>query len=160
MKTPSPKEVETSIQQALAQEDPQSLALLAELPFEARRSLRDSLREFSLTEEMRTQIVQWVWHDDPKIREAARALVLLLINDELTISCLKMFVSNPDLSPPFEIDYNFAEKEFHLDLPRTPGFCVCHYGRDNPRIDALLHALERVYCKMHPPSAGTVGFRR
>lgn len=95
-------------------------------------------------------LFEWMWHDDPAIARAVRTILLFLGDLNLQISLFTRLAQVDAHDVPFIITYNSSKKEFSIELPGSPGWGVSHYGRDDPQIDRLLEALERLYRKIHP----------
>lgn len=153
----NPTKMAESLTEAVRERDPERLLTLNRLSLQAKVDLREALKIGALARKDREQLIQWAWHDNSSIKQAARTLILL-VDLDLAACCFEKFLATGHLSPPFELRYNSSEHEFHVDLPETPGRGVSHYGRDDKEIDRILLVLERAYQKMYPQQT-TSGFR-
>jgi hypothetical protein len=145
----SPREV---VREAIARRDPRLLARLDPLlnTWAGALELRTRLQVAEIHPEDHGVVVGWILDADPEIASRARRVVLLLDNPGLNTAIFN-HLADLDLSePPFLVSYNQEEREFHVDLPGTPGWGVSRYGRGNPVTDRLLNALERFYARVNP----------
>lgn len=94
-------------------------------------------------------VFAWLSHDDPEIARAAGILALWISDLRFQVELFNYLTGIETPKIPFTVDYNSAEKEFNIEMPGVPGWGISYYGRDNPSVDLLLHALKRVHNRIH-----------
>jgi hypothetical protein len=112
--------------------------------------LRDALRGQQVHARVHPLIAQWMLGDRTDVAEVATAVVLVL-EDLHAIGGIIMEVANrfEGGALPFVLSYDVGEHEFRIECGPAERV-LGHYGRDVPEVDRCLHALERLYRKLHP----------
>lgn len=113
-------------------------------------TLREHISNITIEPRFYKTVFDWLLHDDPKIAHAAGILALWVRDLGFQAELFNHLAQIGTLKIPFTVDYNYAEKEFVIEIPGVPGWIASHYGRDNPDADLLLHALEKFYAHTHP----------
>jgi hypothetical protein len=158
--THGPNPVE-AILRALESKDPSALKeiIRAELTWDDLLKLRRVIMTVTVESQYYDLLFQWMWHTDDSVARAVRTILLFLDDPGVNVAVFHRLAEIPPTDIPFVITYDNAEKEFRVELPEIPGWCVSHYGRDDPNVDLLLAALERLYARMHPEHVPPPYFR-
>ena len=141
-----------TIRHALASRDPQLLLGLSKhfSIWEKIVGLRGKLRGLTINPNNYDLLFQWLWHQDATIAKMVKAIVLLIDDIDMQVDIFEKILGIDAVNFPYQLSYNFSEKEFLIDLPGVPGIGVSHYGRDDVAIDQFLLVLERLYARIYP----------
>lgn len=140
------------IQTALKSRDPSVLKeiIRVEQTWDDLLGLRDLISTVAVDSQYYELLFQWMWHTDPAVAHAVRTILLFLDHPDVNVAIFQRLAEVSPKDIPFVITYDGAEKEFRVELPEVPGWCISHYGRHNPDVDLLLAALEKLYARMNP----------
>ncbi len=144
--------IEETVKGALESQNPRMLKELFEpsLSWDEMLELRNRVSRITIEPQYHALIFNWLWHPDPLVARAARILVHFSGDLNLRIEIFTRLAEVAGREIPFVVSYDVGEKEFSIELAGVPGWCASHYGRDNPDIDRLLKALEKIYANGHP----------
>ena len=150
-----------TIREAIERRDPQLFLQLAEdfSTWERMVRFREKVHGLVIHPSDYDLIFQWTGHQDVIIAKIASALVLFIHDIDMKVDVFERFLEIDIVKFPYQLSYNFSEKEFHIDLPGVPGMGVSHYGRDDIAIDQFLLLLEKIYAKLYPENVPAF-FRR
>ena len=107
---------------ALHQSDPLALARMAECvrSYDGLLVFRDELAREPFSQKDKRLLAAWVWHDDSGIADIARKLALLSTNITI-LEAIFQRVHDEGLSNPYDVKYDSAEGDFHIDYNGIPG---------------------------------------
>ncbi len=150
------------IQEAITKQNPAILkeVFKPDMTWNDMLTLRERISSTLIEPRFYKTVFDWLWHDDPEIARASGILALWISDLSFQAKLFNHLAQLGALKIPFTIDYDSAEKEFSLEIPGVPGWCVSHYGRDNPDINLVLEALEKLYVRIYPERYAPPYFRR
>ena len=148
VKEQSPKRI---IQEAIANQQPAKLkeVFTPNMTSNDMLELRDRISNIVIEPRFYKTVFAWLSHDDPEIARATGMLALWIRDLGFQAELFNYFTQIGAPKGPFTVAYNSEEKEFGIEMPGVPGWGVSYYGRDNPDVDLLLHALEKFYAHIH-----------
>ena len=150
------------IHEAIANHNPAKLkeVFVPDMTWDNMLILRESIGNMTIEPRLYKTVFDWLWHDDPDIARASEILALWISDLHFQAELFNHLAQLGTLKIPFTVDYNSAEKEFSIDIPGVPGWGVSHYGRDNPNINLVLEALEKLYVRIYPEREAPPYFRK
>ena len=140
-----------TIQEAIANQHPAKLkeVFIHNMTINEMNTLRDRIRDIVIEPRFYQTLFAWLSHDDPEIARATRILALWIDDRGFTLTLYHYLTRIAASKIPFTVDYDSAEKEFHIGMPGVPGWGLSYYGRDDPYIELLLHIFEKFYAHIH-----------
>ncbi|MFC1941179.1 hypothetical protein ACFLWL_02065 [Chloroflexota bacterium] len=150
------------IKEAIANQNPAKIreVFVPDMTWDNMLILRKSISNITIEPRSYKTVFAWLLHDDPEIVRATGILALWISDLGFQTELFNYLAQIGTLKIPLTVNYDSAEKEFSIEIPGVPGWCLSHYGRDNPDINLVLKALEKLYVRIYPEREVPPYFRR